>query len=329
MKHDVQQEIKLRRYLLGELPIEEQVLVEQRLFLDSEYAELQQAVKDDLIDEYLVDELRGSEREEFVNHFLLLPEHGADLRIAEALKKYLATANTPSTETGTNNTQKDGPSSLFPLSFLNKPFVWLSLTVAALIIFSVIAWIAIRAMRGPAADSEQQAREPQPTQSQPDNRQQPTPAPQNDNKVETAEKGNTNGSGITRENSGKAPERRSAVAHSVVSYVLIAGNFSRSVGSRNKVRIYADTKEVLLQLPLEFGESYDKYRAELLRGERRIDEWPNLRSQSDEKYGSIVSISVPADLLRELSYRIKLYGVPTDQQSAEPPLTYAFNVDRE
>src|SRR5215813_5653673 len=95
MKHDVQQEIKLRRYLLGELPLEEQVLVEQQLFLDSEYAELQQAVKDDLIDEYLVDELRGSEREEFVNHFLLLPEHGADLRIAEALKKYLATANTP------------------------------------------------------------------------------------------------------------------------------------------------------------------------------------------------------------------------------------------
>ena len=96
MKYDVQQEQKLKRYLLGELPLEEQVLVEQRLFLDSEYAELQQAVKDDLIDEYLVNEMIDSEREKFVNHFLLLPEHGADLRIAEALKKYLATENTPS-----------------------------------------------------------------------------------------------------------------------------------------------------------------------------------------------------------------------------------------
>lgn len=321
MKYDVQQEQKLRRYLLGELPLEEQVLVEQRLFLDSEYAELHQAIKDDLIDEYLVDEMRGSEREKFVNHFLLLPEHGADLRIAEALKKYLATENTPSRETG-NKTQKDP--GFFPFSFLNKPLVWLSLSVAALIILSVITWIAIRAMRGPAADGPQQAREPQPTQTQPDNREQPTPVSQNDNRVETAEKGNTNGSS---ENSGKPPERRSAPAHTVVSATIYAGSPTRGGGRKSKVTIYDDTEKVRLRLPLEFSESYDKYRAELLSGERKIEEQYDLKSQPDDKYGSVVVI-LSANILREQNYRIKLYGVPSYQQSAEPPITYPFNIER-
>ncbi len=324
MKYDVQQEQKLRRYLLGELPLEEQVLVEQRLFLDSEYAELQQAVKDDLIDEYLVDELRGSEREEFVNHFLLLPEHGADLKIAEALKKYLNIEDTPSTETGTNNAHKDERPGFFPFSFLNKPLVWLSLSVAALIILSVITWIAIRAVRGPAAEGPQQAREPQPTQSQPDNRQQLTPVPQNDNKVETAEKSNTNG---PPEHPDRPPERRSASGHTVVSAIIYAGSPTRGSGSKRKVTIYDDTQQVVLRLPLEFSETYDKYRAELLNGERKIDEQFNLKSQPDDKDGSVF-VRFSADILREQNYRIKLYGVPTDQQSGEPPITYPFTVER-
>lgn len=324
MKHDVQQEMKLRQYLLGELPLEEQVSVEQRLFLDSEYAELQQAVKDDLIDEYLVDELRGSERERFVNHFLLLPEHGADLRIAEALKKYLDTENTPSTETDTNNSDEDEPQGFFPFSFLNKPLVWLSLSVAALIFLAVVAGIAIRVMRGPEADGPQQAREPQPTQSQPDNRQQPAPVGQNDNRVETAEKGNTNGSS---EQPDKPPDRRSASAHTVVSATIYAGSPTRGDGSKSKVTIYDDTEKVILLLPLEFSESYDKYRAELLSGERKIEEQSDLKSQPDDKYGSVV-VELSAGVLREQNYRIRLYGVPTDQQSAEPPVTYPFTVER-
>lgn len=323
MKQDAQQEMKLRRYLLGELPFEEQVLVEQRLFLDREYVELQQAVIDDLIDEYLVDELRGSEREKFVNHFLLLPEHGADLRVAEALKKYLA-ENTPATETDTNNPHTNEPPGFLPFSFLNKPLVWLSLSVAAFIILSVSAWIAIRAMRG-QGDGPQQAREPQPTQSQPDNRQQPAPVPPNDNRVETAEKGNTNGSPAQPD---KPPERRSGPPHTVVTATIYAGSPTRGGGSRTKVTIYDDTKEVVLRLPLEFSESYERYRAELLSGERKIEGQSDLKSQVDNKYGPVVVVQFSADTLREQSYRIKLYGVPTDQQSAEPPVTYPFNVER-
>lgn len=321
MKHDVQQEIELRRYLLGELPLEEQVLVEQQLFLDSEYAELQQAVKDDLIHEYLVDELRGSERENFVDHFLLLPEHGADLRIAQALKKYIATESDPSTQTGTNNTGKN-PRPVIP-PFFNKQIVWLSLSVAALIILSIIAWIVFRSTRGPAG-TPQQAGNPQPTQTQPDNRQQPAPVPQNDNRVETANKGNINGSPKLP---GKQPERRSASGHTVVPATIYADISTRADGSIEKITIYDDTQEVILQLPLEFSESYDKYRAVLLSGKRKINEQSDLKSKPDDQSGSVF-VTLPANILRKQSYRIKLYGISADQQSAEPPKTYPFKVER-
>ena len=63
MKEDVEHEAELRQYLLGELTLEEQVLLEQRLFLDSEYAQLAQSVEDDLIDDYVHDDLTEAERE--------------------------------------------------------------------------------------------------------------------------------------------------------------------------------------------------------------------------------------------------------------------------
>ena len=324
MKHDVQQEIELRRYLLGELPLEEQVLVEQRLFLDSDYAELLQAVEDELIDDYLGDELVGSEREKFKNHFLLLPEHGADLKIAQALKNYLTNGSSPKTDA--NNTNDSSPTVL-PFSFLNKPFVWLSLTIAALIILAFVTWLAIRATRGPAADAPQQAHDPQPGSPRPDEQRQPSPLPNNDNRQATAEKGNTNGSGIKLENLKKPPERR--VPHTqIATYALVAGGSPRSASSKNMVVIASGTTAVEFRLPLELAEPYEKYRAELLRGERKIDELSDLKSEPDEKYGVVVSVTFPVDLFREQRYRIKLYGIPADHQSTEPPSTYPFYVSR-
>jgi hypothetical protein len=329
MKHDVQQDNELRRYLLGELLPEEQALVGQRLFFDSDYAELLQAVEDDLIDEYLADELKGREREKFENHFLQLPEHRADLKIAQALKRYLGPEPTPSSEPNPTpaTPDDDEPSPVPPVSFFSNRFVWLSLAVAALIIVAVISWIAIRSTRGPAADGPVQAGDPQPANTRPDDRQQPAPLPNNDNRTETAEKGNANESGARPENLSLPPDPV-YVATKTEHYTLSAGNPQRGGRSRKVVRIFADTKEVKFTLPLEFSEPYERYRAELLRGERKIDERSDLKSESDEKFGSVVSVTFPADLFREQSYRIKLHAVPTDQQAPEPPVPYPFNVER-
>lgn len=324
MKYDLQHETEIRQYLLGELPLDERVLVEQRLFLDSNYAELHQAVEGDLIDEYLADELAGNEREKFESHFLDLPEHRADLKIAQALQKYLAAEPGPSSETGANNPRD----SFTLLSFLNKPMVWLSVTFAALILLTLLGWLAFRFTRQPANNAPQQAREPQSTTPRPDEQRVPAPSPLNENRVETADRGNTNGAGGKPKSSEKPPDRRSASLHAVVSALLLPGGTARDPGSIRTLTLYAETKQISLTLPLVFNESYEKYRAELLQGERRIEEMTNLRSQPDEKYRAIVAVSFSAERLREQSYRIKLHAVPTDQQPAEIPIIYPFTVER-
>jgi hypothetical protein len=121
MKQDLAPETKLRRYLLADLTLEEQVLVEQQLFLDSDYSELAQTVEDDLIDEYVHDDLVASEREKFESHFLNQPEHRGDLRIAEALKKYLASHRAVDPSLITNTTDDYRRSTFLPPSFSRSP----------------------------------------------------------------------------------------------------------------------------------------------------------------------------------------------------------------
>src|SRR5689334_10519370 len=95
MKAYQTEEAELRRYLLGELTLEERVLVEERLFLDSEYMQLAEALKDELVDEYANRDLTPAERQQFESHFLARPAHRDDLKIAEALKRYIASETEP------------------------------------------------------------------------------------------------------------------------------------------------------------------------------------------------------------------------------------------
>lgn len=341
MKHDVQQEIELRRYLLGEMSLEEQVLIEQRLFFDSEYAELEQAVEDDLIDDYLHDDLLSSEREKFETHFLERPEHRDNLTLAAALKTHLdsRTVDPPVSGqvvwsapaindplTGAGETVPESKVTRFS-SIVWKKRIALLLPIAALLIFSILLWTAFRSNRGPAANAPLQATDQQPAQTQPDEKQT-VPVTNNSNAGETAQQGNANERPDNRpENSSKSVER-SVPRTQVATFVVTAGGSPRGSGSTKKITIEADTREVVLQLPLEFSESYERYRAVLLSGERTIDQWNDLKSQQDEVWGTIVSIGIHVDRLREQSYRIRVRGIPNDQQPAEPAVTYPFSVER-
>jgi CHAT domain-containing protein/Tfp pilus assembly protein PilF len=79
----------LRRYLLGELTEEEQrAPVEEGLLIDDDCFEEFELVKEDLIEQYVNDELTSDERESFEQHFLTTPERREHLRHAQALARY-------------------------------------------------------------------------------------------------------------------------------------------------------------------------------------------------------------------------------------------------
>jgi len=78
----------VRRYLLKQLSASERKSVELRLLSDDAFAEEVEIVEDELIDEYLANELSRKERRQFAETFLATPERQQKIKAAEAVNRY-------------------------------------------------------------------------------------------------------------------------------------------------------------------------------------------------------------------------------------------------
>ena len=330
MKEDVEQEAELRRYLLGQLTLEEQVLIEQRLFLDSEYAQLAQSVEDDLIDDYVRDDLTEAEREEFGTRFLK-GAYGDDISIAQALDRYLASEVQPAagqvpfiTIVGstklrearaiTNGSDDARSVALAPMLWRRRPVLWLTLAAGVLIILSVIAWIVFQSTRRPTGERLQaggpetaptQSASPQPSQqiAGPSGTPQPNKPPSN-------------------ERDKQQPERQATLSFATV--IIYPGSGLRSSGQTNEVQIPAGTTNLLIKLPVTTVTDYDKYRFELLSGGRTLVV-RKLNVSVDADLGRMVSLELPTNLFTRKNYEIQLHPITTDGRPAEST-TYLFTV---
>lgn len=87
-----EEEMSLHAYLLGGLPLDEQMRLEERLLLDREYVELLLIVEEELIDDYLRGTLSDRDRARFETHFLITPDRRQKLRRARVLRRYVNNA---------------------------------------------------------------------------------------------------------------------------------------------------------------------------------------------------------------------------------------------
>jgi len=348
MREDVQQESELRRYLLGDSTLEEQVLIEQRLFLDSDYAKLAQAVEDDLIDEYVHKDLVTAEREKFEAHFLKQPEHSDDLRIAQALSKYLDSESaiyprpgqidprsttlietvkdlpeTPSSEL--NQTRDENLDIDLPLAAKRKGTLWFALAATVSIIFSVIGWIAIQSERRGGNQNGLQAHDQQPAPSPSNN--QPTPSPslpvnqQSGRDPQTVERRGNQNTRSPNERREKPPQQQPILP----ALTIFPSSSLRGAGQTNKLTIPFEAKEVTLRLPLILTKAYPNYHFELLSGGRTIHAG-DLKSLTDKRLKRVVLVTIPAELLNQQSYEIRLRGLASNGDSSEET-TYPFTVE--
>ncbi|MDZ7292990.1 MAG: hypothetical protein ONB44_17665 [candidate division KSB1 bacterium] len=86
-RHGIDQEIL--KYLLGELSAEEKATLEERYLTDGDYFEHLLDAEDELIRQYVRDQLAGRERQLFVKHFLSIPCNQERVKFAQALYSYL------------------------------------------------------------------------------------------------------------------------------------------------------------------------------------------------------------------------------------------------
>jgi uncharacterized membrane protein YccC len=90
MNPDVENGSTLKRYMLGELDQEEQQRLEREIMTDNHTFEQLSAAEDELVEEYLEGSLSAREREKFEKHFLSTPERRQELKLAKALRRYVA-----------------------------------------------------------------------------------------------------------------------------------------------------------------------------------------------------------------------------------------------
>jgi hypothetical protein len=75
----------LRQYLLGQVAGDQQEIIEKHLLTDDEFFEELEIAEDELIDDYLSNELSPDRRQRFEQFFLMAPERQDQLKFARAL----------------------------------------------------------------------------------------------------------------------------------------------------------------------------------------------------------------------------------------------------
>lgn len=348
------EETELKRYLLGELTLEERVLIEERMFLDSTYLQLARAVKDELVDEYANQDLTPAERERFESHFLARPEHRDDLKIARALKRYLASEAAPA-EAAAAPSAADSPAASggnarpftkrvreFLSSLFGRRAVLGLSFAAALIILSVVIWRAVGSWRLQEIRPPLQAQDPAPQQQQPPEPAGATPddgrgpggevAGGQDGGRPATTPGGRQGDAPAGRQGGRtqgapAPTRQAPPRVLEMASVIFPGGDVRGGGRGEGVSIAADIGTVILRLPLVEEENFGNYRATLKTGGRVIRAFDGLTAEVDPELGSVVQIRIPADLLRGQRYQIKLTGIAADGRARNLP-SYTFAVKR-
>ncbi|HEV2882015.1 MAG TPA: hypothetical protein VGX24_12115 [Pyrinomonadaceae bacterium] len=135
----------VRQYLLGMLPQEKYLHIEEQFLTSNDRFEELLIAEDELIDEYLRGELSEAERKHFTDHFLQSPERQQKLRFAKTFDKYIEAAKIEKPHQATRSISQVVPGSsalryLFPV---RSPIATLSLATAVLLLLLGTSWVLI------------------------------------------------------------------------------------------------------------------------------------------------------------------------------------------
>jgi hypothetical protein len=302
MKEQTIDEVVARRFLLGQLSPDEQGRVEELAFDDPESFEVLQAAEDDLIDEFVYDDLSSEEKERFEEYYLVQPGRREDLRMASALREHFERAQpVPSVWERVKKWFHLGTAPLIPI-----------VVKAAIIIGAAVVTLVTLIPRMPRLFPVYQVKQGEPpalpsptttvsqTPSQP-SQPSPSPAPK----------------------ASPTPHRPTSTSY---AFLLVPGGPARTGGGGEKsVPLGSGSAE--FELPLTGDTSYQNYQAILLNGDKVIQTFPRLKPTKIST-GKGIRIRLPANLLEASQrYHFVLKGVAANG-SLELVDNYYFHVTK-
>jgi hypothetical protein len=296
-----------RKFLLGQLSPEEQGRIEALAFSDPDVFLFLQAAEDDLVDDSLYGELSSDEKEAFENHFLTRLDRRRDLRIARALKQYLAEDHQPAPLVSSEVI--DAPPN--PWSFLQRlglgsltgPLVAI---VIVLIGASSLVFRLVTQTQGPPLRAQQQQSPAVPTPGVSSTATPllatPTPVPKDAQKP------------------SPSPRQPSVPLYATL---LTPGGSVRSAGAGKTLPLPAGA--VQFELPVIDETPYPSYQALLQKDNQTIHSWSNLHTQELTSGTGVQIIVRPGLLQKAQRYRIIVNGVPSTGRSRQLH-TYHFEI---
>lgn len=281
------EEVNMRRYLLGDVDEQRREQLEERVLCDRAFAERLSIAEAHLIDDYIFGGLSEAERQSFEKNFILNEERRNSLRVAQALEVYV-TKKFPPQPAANQFTQLASDLWRSAALFIHRHKVWATLAFA-MILFVVlfgpglVRWLAPRTI---SPSAPQRAR-------------------------------------IERELAelNRDPSR---VVNSATIDLALQPTLLREGGETKRVALTSHIQFV--RLKLEFPQvKYDRYRCLVLTVEGdELFAVADLKPEADTGVG-VILLWIPSNFLSNGDYQIELQGISGDSP-AVPVAHYNFRI---
>lgn len=328
------------QYLLGRLPDDEQVRIEEHAFSDRRYLQNIEAVESDLIDEYVRGGLSAEERKQFENRFLASRERQQKVEFARALA-HVAGASVATEEAGAHVAlpQLRVPwwKSLFAPAGNRRPAFGFAMAAASLLIVMGLSWLIIQTSRQRAELARLRAEQQSQQERQAELERQAAQERERNEELATQLKREQQGREqseaevrrLQQELDRPAPPRKEeAPAPSyatIASLILLPGVSRGAQGERQQLVLPRGARLARLQIGLEPTDEYKSFRVELsTRAGRVVLNRDNMRPRQT-RAGRALILELPANALDAGEYELSLKGI-NDAGRVEDVGYYYFSV---
>ena len=321
----------IARYLLGDLPEEQQTEIEDRAFRDEGFLLDILAVESDLIDEYVRHELRDPQSRQFETHFLASAERRRKLEFARALSTVFAEAEATENEprSAVLRTPTTWRDSFAAFVRVLSPAAKFAMAAAVLLVVFGGSWLVLQTRRSrseleriraeqQAGHNDQQALEQQIASER--SRSNDLAA-----QLQHEKEARQQTEALVQELERARNERTTQPTQpTIISLALLPG-ISRGGGVRPRLVLPQSARLVHLQVGIDPEDQYKGFSVELrAQGGRQIWSRNNLSARTTRS-GRALSLDLPARSLSAGQYELALKGM-NDQGALENVGYYYFDV---
>ena len=130
---------ELRRYLLGSLPDDQREALEKEVLTNTAVYEDLLSQEDELVDQYLTNQLNESERKQFETHFAVSLDHQRKVVFAKSLHTYLHSLGNPQEDFALAKNRPE-----YKPAFSRRPLFATSLVLVMFAVALVLAWVIVK-----------------------------------------------------------------------------------------------------------------------------------------------------------------------------------------